>query len=164
MSLHLSAIEPVPDMTRRVARAAFPKGNLSLRRRDEFGTFVTEELFADLFPKRAQPAEAPWRLALITLFQFVENLSDQQAAEALRARMDWKYALSLELEDPGFDASVLCEFRARLGEGTAQTRLFETRLAAFTRAEALQRTGATTHPQHPCHGCRPCPQSPRNRR
>src|SRR5690349_5564305 len=115
MSLHPQPIEPVPDETARVARAAFPKGNLCIKLRDEFGTFFSDDLefFAPLFSKRGQSAFSPWRLALVSILQFVEGLSDQQAAEAVRSRIDWKYLLSLELTDPGFDASVLSEFRTR---------------------------------------------------
>ncbi len=82
--------------------------------RDELGTFYEDADFADLFPNRGQPAFSPWRLALITVMQFAEGLSDRQAAEAVRSRIDWKYALSLELEDSGFDFSILSEFRQRL--------------------------------------------------
>jgi transposase len=92
MSLKPEGIEPVPEETARIARAAFPKGNLCLRLRDTLGTLYTDQLFADLFPVRGQPAEAPWRLALVTVLQFVEGLSDRQAEEAVRARIDWKYA------------------------------------------------------------------------
>jgi hypothetical protein len=73
--------------------------------RDVFGTISTDELFADLYPSHGQPAQAPWRLALVTVFQFQEGLSERQAAEAVRARIDWKYALSLELTDPRCSAS-----------------------------------------------------------
>jgi transposase len=106
MSLHPSPISPVPEETARVARAAFPKGTRYLEMRDVLGTIYSDELFADLYPQRGQPAAAPWRLALVTVFQFVEGLSDRQAAEAVRGRIDWKYALGLELTDAGFDASV----------------------------------------------------------
>jgi transposase len=108
-----------------VARAAFRKGNLYLRIRDELGSLYVDEQFADLFARRGQPAEAPWRLALVCVFQFLEDLSDRQAADAVRSRIDWKYALGLELTDEGFDASVLCEFRARLLAHEAEERLFE---------------------------------------
>jgi Transposase domain (DUF772) len=70
-------------------------------------------------PRRGQPADRPWRLALITMFQFVEDLSDRQAADAVRARIDWKYALGLNLDNPGFDHRVLSEFRSRLIDGGA---------------------------------------------
>jgi len=101
-----------------------------------------------LFPKEGQPAEAPWRLALITVMQFVENLSDRQAADAVRGRIDWKYLLSLDLTDSGFDASVLCEFRARLVEQQAEHLLLEKMLTLFgqkgwLKARGRQRTDST---------------------
>ncbi len=108
MSLHPISAYVVLEHTARVARAAFPKGSLCLRLYDELGTIFTDHDFADLFAHRGQPAEAPLRLALITVLQFLEDLADRQAAEAVRARIDWKYLLCLELEDPGFDYSVLC--------------------------------------------------------
>ncbi len=63
---------------------------------------------------------APWRLALVTVLQFMENLSDRQAANAVRARIDWKYLLGLELTDKGFHYSVLSEFRDRLLDGESE--------------------------------------------
>ena len=77
-------------MTTLVARASFPKGNLYMRLRDELGTLYTDEDFAHLYPTRGQPALPAWRLALVTVLQFLENLSDRQAADAVRARIDWK--------------------------------------------------------------------------
>ncbi len=88
MSLRPQTVPPVPEETARVARAAFPKGNLYLQIRDEIGVLLNDTDFAALFPTRGQPAYAPWRLALITIFQFIENLSDRHAAEAVRARID----------------------------------------------------------------------------
>lgn len=148
MSLHPSPISPVPEETARVARAAFPKGNRYLEMRDVLGTIYTDELFADLYPQRGQPAEAPWRLALVTVFQFQEGLSDRQAAEAVRGRIDWKYALSLELTDAGFDASVLSEFRSRLVAHGASERLLEVLVEQFKQrglitARGKQRTDST---------------------
>src|SRR5215470_8080344 len=112
MSLKPEPIPPVPEETARVARAAFPRGNVIIQMRDGLGTIYTDGLFADLFPTHGQPAEAPWRLALVTVFQFMENLTDRQAADAVRRCLDWKDALSLELTDAGFDHTVLSEFRA----------------------------------------------------
>jgi transposase len=71
--------------------------------RDQLGTFFTDDQFVDLYPANGQPAFSPWRLALICVMQFAENLSDRQAVDAVRAHIDWKYALSLDLEDKGFD-------------------------------------------------------------
>src|SRR5690348_16570201 len=93
MSLNPHAIYPVPQETMRVARAAYPKGNVYMQMRDVLGSIYTDEDFVELFPKEGQPAEAPWRLALVTVLQFVENLSDQQAADAVRGRLDWKHLL-----------------------------------------------------------------------
>jgi len=148
MSLRPLPIPPVPQETVRVARAAFPKGNLYMTLRDELPDLFSDELFAGLFPERGKPAHAPWRLALATLLQYAEGLSDRRAAEALRSRIDWKYLLSLELEDPGFDASVLCEFRKRLLEGDAEQLLLDTFLDCVRQKRLLksgvkQRTDST---------------------
>jgi transposase len=88
-----SPIGPVPEGTARVARAAFRKGNPLLKLRDELGAIFADADFADLFPKLGQPGLPPWRLALVTLLQFRENLPDRQAAEAVRARIGWKYLM-----------------------------------------------------------------------
>src|SRR5215218_4540027 len=113
----------VPEDTARVAQTAFRGGNPYLLLRTRLGTILADATFADLYPTRGQPAYAPWRLALVTLLQFREGLSDRQAAEAVRARIDWKYLLALSLADPGFDPSVLCEFRGRLLQQGATERL-----------------------------------------
>ena len=114
MSLRPESMEPVPEQTTRVAHSAFPKGNPYLTLRDQLGGIFQDDDFADLYPHKGQPALTPWRLALVTMMQFRENLADRQAAEAVRARIDWKYLLGLDLTDPGFDFSVLSEFRDRL--------------------------------------------------
>lgn len=148
MSLRPGPVPPVPAETARVARAAFPGGNVYLRMRDELGTVFDDAQFSRLFPARGRPAEAPWRLALVTVFQFVENLSDRQAADAVRARIDWKYALPLELTDRGFDHTVLSEFRTRLlGDGAAQLPLdgllARCRDLGLLKARGRQRTDST---------------------
>ncbi|EFH88213.1 transposase [Ktedonobacter racemifer] len=148
MSLKPQPMAPVPQETARVARAAYPKGNLYMQMRDVLGCMYIDEAFQDLFPKEGQPAEAPWRLALVTVMQFVENLSDRQAADAVRGRIDWKYLLGLDLTDAGFDASVLSEFRTRLLEKQAEHRLLESMLTLFQqkgwlKARGRQRTDST---------------------
>jgi transposase len=149
MSLKPSPIEPVPEETARIAKAAFRKGNPLLKLRDELGAIFADADFADLFPRRGQPGLAPWRLALVTLLQFREDLADRRAAEAVRARIDWKYLLGLELADPGLDASVLCEFRARLVAGGAEERLLDRLLARCRELGLLKACGRqrsdTTH-------------------
>ena len=138
----------IPPLTVAVAKAAFPNGNLMTALRDELGTVYTDEQFRDLFAERGQPAESPAMLALVTILQFVEGLTDRQAADAVRGRIDWKYALGLELTDPGFHYSVLSEFRTRLVTGSAEKRLFTTLLQLFqarglVRAGGRQRTDST---------------------
>jgi transposase len=100
-----------------------------MRIRDSLGPIFEDAQFTDLFAKRGHPALSPSRLALVCVLQFTENLTDRQAADAVRARVDWKYALGLELDDPGFDASVLCEFRTRLLEDESAERLLDLLLA-----------------------------------
>lgn len=91
-----------------------------MRLRDELGAIYVDEAFRELFSERGQPADTPWRLALVTIMQYVEGLSDRQTADAVRSWIDWKYALNRELTDSGFDFTILSEFRARLLEGSAE--------------------------------------------
>jgi transposase len=119
------SIAQIPEITACVAHAAFPKGNVYIWMRDELGQIYQNEDFADLYIHRGQPGWSAWRLALVCVMQFVEDLSDRQAAEAVRGRIDWKYALGLELENSGFDYSILSEFRTRLISGKAEKRLLE---------------------------------------
>jgi transposase len=109
----------IPEETVQVAQAAFPKGNRLMTLRDALGSIFEDEAFAELYPSLGQPAESPGRLALVTVLQFMEQLTDREAADAVRGRIDWKYALGLELRDPGFHYSVLTEFRQRLIEHQA---------------------------------------------
>jgi transposase len=149
MSLHPQpSLPPVPEDTARVAHAAFRRGNPCLLLRERFSGIFSDADFADLYPRRGQPAYAPWRLALVTLLQFREGLSDRQAAEATRARIDWKYILGLDLTDDGFDHTVLCEFRDRLLEHGATARLLTRVLDVahedgLLKARGRQRTDST---------------------
>jgi transposase len=98
MSLRPHDFRIIPDDTARVARAAFPKGNRYLTLRDELGVLYEDSVFATLFDtSQGRPAQSPGCLALVTVLQIAENLSDRQAADAVRARLDWKYLLALEL-------------------------------------------------------------------
>ncbi len=123
--LRPQVIDAIPADTVRIAKAAFRKSTTVMRLRDLFGTLFNDEDFVSLFPPIGQPALAPWRLALVSIFQFLENLTDRQAADAVRGRVDWKYALGLELEDAGFDFSVLSEFRDRLIVGGREQFLLD---------------------------------------
>src|SRR5262245_45798202 len=131
MSMQPRTSEEIPAETQRVAKAAFPKGNVYMRMRDELGELYCDEQFVELFPERGQPAASPGRLALVTVMQFAEGLTDRQAADAVRGRMDWKYALGLELTDAGFDYSVLSEFRGRLLMGQKEQTLLDVLLGAL---------------------------------
>jgi transposase len=138
----------VPAGTAQVAQAAFPNGCLAIRIRDALGELFEDAQFAGLFAVRGRPAVSPAQLALVSVLQFVEGLADRQAADAVRGRIDWKYALGLELSDAGFDASVLSEFRARLVAGDAAERLLRWMLERLRERGLLtsggrQRTDAT---------------------
>ncbi len=128
MSLRPQPPFSIPEETQRVAHAAFPKGTLCLRIADELGDLYRDDQFAELFPTRGQPAASPARLAWVSVLQYVEGLSDRQAADAVRGRIDWKYALGLELTDPGFNHTVLSEFRSRLVNSQAERQLLDTLL------------------------------------
>jgi transposase len=151
MTLHAQTEFTIPEETIRVARAAYPHGNPLIKMRDVLGTIYQDQTFASLFPHDGRSVEAPWRLALITVLQFMEELPDRQAADAVRGRIDWKYLLGLELTDPGFDASVLCEFRKQLVEGSAEHLIFDTLLdvckqQGWLKARERQRTDSTHVP------------------
>lgn len=148
MTLHAQTEFTIPEETIRIARAAYPHGNTLIKMRDALGTIYQDQSFASLFPQNGRAVEAPWRLALITVLQFMEELPDRQAADAVRGRIDWKYLLGLELIDPGFDASVLCEFRKRLVQGSAEQLLLDALLAlckerGWLKARERQRTDST---------------------
>jgi transposase len=149
MSLHPRDFSVVPEGTAEVARAAFPKGNSYMTLRDELGVIYEDRAFAPLFSSpRGRPAESPACLALVTALQFAENLTDRQAANAVRGRIDWKYLLGLELTDPGFDFTLLHEFRNRLLENEAEQKLLDELLRLLKARKLLkvrgkQRTDST---------------------
>jgi transposase len=148
MSLHTQPLAPIPELTSRMAHASFPKGTLAMDLRDALGAIYEDADFAQLFPRRGRAAEAPWRLALVTVLQAVENLSDRQAVQMVRGRLDWKYALSLPLDDQGFDPSILVDFRQRELSHGAQDLLLEPILQVcrehkWLKAGGKQRTDST---------------------
>ncbi|MEU9891881.1 IS1182 family transposase [Sphaerisporangium sp. NPDC051011] len=141
MSMRPESFMQIPEATRRVAAAAFPKGTMCMRLRDALGRLFSDEEFADLYPGDGQPAQSPGRLALAVVLQYAEGLSDRQAADAVRGRLDWKYALAMELEDPGFDFSVFSEFRDRVIGGSAEERVLELLLERLWQARLLRAGG-----------------------
>jgi transposase len=149
MTLRPQALPPVPEATAAAVQAAFPKGNLYVDLRTEFGTLYDDRLFADLYPPQGRPVEvAPWRLALVVVMQYIEGLTDRQASDAVRRCIDWKYALSLELTDSGFDFTLLHDFRGRVLTHGAGQRFLDTFLAAcnargWIKTRGTQRTDST---------------------
>ena len=114
MSMQPHPWPEVPASTAKVAKRAFRKGSLAMRARDELGAWYQDEAFRATYGTRGAPGISPAQLAMVTVLQFTEDLTDRQAADAVRGRLDWKYCLGLELDDEGFDFSVLSEFRSRL--------------------------------------------------
>jgi transposase len=148
MSMHPHGLEPIPEETRRLVHRLSPKGTMVTQLRDALGPIYSDEQFSHLFAKRGRAAEAPWRLALVTVLQAIEGLTDRQAAEYVRTRIDWLYALALPLADPGFDYSILTDFRQRLLSAQAQDLILEPilqlcRERGYIRARGKQRTDAT---------------------
>src|SRR5438309_4979729 len=141
MSLRPQPTAAIPEETQRVAQAAFPKGTLCLRIADELGGLYRDDQFVELFPTRGQPAASPARLAWVSVLQYIEGLSDRQAADAVRGRIDWKYALGLELTDPGFNHTVLSEFRSRLVNGQAEQQILDTILERCRKPELIRQRG-----------------------
>ncbi|MFE2967376.1 IS1182 family transposase [Streptomyces sp. NPDC059340] len=141
MSLESRSEDGVPELTARVVRASFPRGTLAIRIREVLGALFTDEDFAAAFPDRGRPAISPGALALVSVLQYAEGLSDRQAADQVRARMDWKFLLALELDDPGFDFTVLGDFRSRLIMHGLEERVLEAMLARLSEAGLLRAGG-----------------------
>ena len=134
--------EPSPEIV--AAVAAMYRGKrehpLPVMVRDQLGEWLSDEQFAGAYGVRGKPGWPPSRLALVTVFQKAENLTDRQAAEAVRTRIDWKYALGLGLADPGFDDSILSEFRTRVATGGLDQVVLDTLLERLA-AEGLVSAG-----------------------
>jgi transposase len=150
MSMRPRPWPKVPELTARVARAVAARGPypLAMRVRDELGELFADAEFAEAFGARGRPGWSPGQLALVTVLQFAENLTDRAAAHRVRYGMDLKYALGLELDDPGFDASVLSEFRTRLVEPGMEEKVLDLLLTALkdrglVKAGGKQRTDST---------------------
>ena len=141
MSMHAQPLEAIPEMTARMARASFPHGTLAIMLRDALEGIYSDEAFEKLYPKRGRAAMAPWRLAIVLVLQTIEGLSDAQAVAMVRGRLDWKYALSLPLDDIGFDASILTDFRQRLVDHQAQELLLDPLLRLCVKRGWVQEKG-----------------------
>jgi transposase len=138
----------VPELTARMVRSAFPKGTFAVRVREALGPLFDDAAFAEAYPVRGRPAVSPGALALVSVLQYTEGLTDRQAAEQVRARMDWKFLLGLELDDPGFDFTVLSAFRDRLLAQGLEEKVLDLVLVRLSelgmlRAGGRQRTDST---------------------
>lgn len=141
MVLHPHGIKPIPPLTKEIAIKAFPKGNLYMTLRDELGTFYDDNDFAQLYSSEGQPALHPGRLALICVMQYIANLSDRGTIEAVAARIDWKYALGMDLTEPGFDSSVLTLFRSRLLNGGKEKLILDRLLERCQQLQLIKAKG-----------------------
>lgn len=148
MSLRPCSGEQVPPLTAQVARASNPGGTTAIWVRDRLDGLWCDEDFVDWYPRDGRPGLSPAQLAAVCVLQFLLGLSDRQAAEAVRCRIDFKYAMAMELDDPGFHHSVLADFRDRLAEGDRADRLLDLALArlkeaGLVRERTTQRTDST---------------------
>lgn len=141
--------EPDPVVAAAIrAKYAGRRVPLAVAVRDRLGQWLADEVFAAAFGVRGRPGWPPSRLAVITVLQMLEDLGDRQAAEAVRTRLDWQYLLGLGLADPGFDHSVLSEFRGRVAEHGLEEAVLDALLARLAadgliRAGGKQRTDST---------------------
>jgi transposase len=163
MSMRPRALPEVPAQTVAVARTAFARGSLAMRVRDELGEVFFDGAFLDAFAVRGRPGISPGQLVMVTVLQFAENLTDRQAADAVRGRIDWKYLLGLELTDPGFDLTVLSQFRTRLVAHDLQPMALDMLLDRLVEL-GLIKTWPATHRRYPRAGRGTRPQPPRDGR
>ena len=132
----------IPSETVRVAKAALEKGNIYISIYEQLGQLYEDQDFRKLYPARCgKLAFSPAKLALITIMQFAEGLSDRQAASSVRTRIDWKYILGLELTDSGIDHSILSEFRSRLLESGEERKLLEVMLSQLKQSSLIKKRG-----------------------
>jgi transposase len=148
MSMQPRPWPEVPAVTARVVKLAFPEGALAVRVRDQLGCWYEDAGFAGAYGVRGKPGLSPAQLAMVTVLQFAEDMTDRRAADAVRGRMDWKYCLGLELEDAGFDFAALARFRDRLLAGGLEHEIFRCLLElvkglGLVKAGGRQRTDST---------------------
>ncbi|WP_326793873.1 IS1182 family transposase (plasmid) [Streptomyces sp. NBC_00841] len=148
MSLHPRSGEQVPPLTAQIARASNPTGTTAMWVRDRLDGLWRDEDFADWYPRDGRPGLSPAQLATVCVLQFLLGLSDRQAAEAVRCRIDFKYAMAMELDDPGSHHSVLADFRERVAQDDRADRLLDLVLARLKEAglvgeRTTQRTDST---------------------
>jgi transposase len=148
MTLHRRDLAEIPAETAAVGQKVLAPTNPYQVIGDHLADILDDAHFADLYDTTGRAALSPSLLALVTLFQFMENIPDREAAEQVVVRLDWKYALHLPLEDTGFDFSCLCYFRRRLLEHAQERLVFEQILGkiqalGFVKKRGKQRTDST---------------------
>jgi transposase len=141
MSLHPQPHTHIPERTAELMHRVYPKGHPFIALREELGTIFTDDQFVHLYDDQGRPVESPTILALASVLQFMEGLTDRQTAEAVRDRLTWKYLLGLELDETGFHSTLLSDFRKRLVEEDAIMLLFDTMLTAFQARGLLKSNG-----------------------
>nr|WP_198037697.1 transposase [Streptacidiphilus jeojiense] len=141
MGMGLGSGQRIPALTARMAVASNPRGTAAMWVRDHLDGLFGDEDFADWYPVDGRKGLSPARLALVSVLQYAENMTDRQAAEAVRCRLDWKYFLSMELDDPGFDYSVLSEFRDRMKQGDRADQLLAVMVARLVEAGLVKQRG-----------------------
>jgi hypothetical protein len=138
MPICASQLPPLPSDTVRAAEAVFGKGNIYLTIGDQVVQMLTDIDIACLDPAREQPASSLAVLALVTIFQFVEGLPDRRAVEAIRIRLDWKYALHRPLVYPDLEHLALCRFRQDILSDPTAREVFQQVLDRLARADLLR--------------------------
>jgi transposase len=142
MSLKPRRTIEIPPETKQLAEKLYKrKPTVAFTMAQELSSVFEDEEFTDLFPTKGQPAQSPAVLATVVVLQFTEGLTDRQAEEASRSRVDWKYATALPLDHPGIEHTVICEFRSRLLENGAEWRLFEKLLEEFRKRGLIKERG-----------------------
>ncbi|WP_371656780.1 MULTISPECIES: transposase [unclassified Streptomyces] len=141
MSMGRGSGRRIPAETVRVARASNPGGTPAMWMRDRLDEVFVDDDFADWFPADGRRGLSPAMLAMVSVLQYAENLTDRQAAQAAWCRIDWKYCLARELTGPGFDHSVLSEFRDRLAVDDRADRLLAVLVERLAAAGLVKRRG-----------------------
>ena len=132
-----ASIPPLPLDTADAARSTFNIENVYLSIGDQIDQLFSDLKLADLDSSGARQANKLCKLAMITSFQFAENLPDRLAAQSLRSRTDWMYALHLSLVNPGLEPASLCEFRQQLLSNPSGQQVFHDMLDRLARIGLL---------------------------